>query len=128
MNSKQKGNIALSSAIKYFSDNNWTVLIPLNDSQDYDLAYEDSIGTIQKVQCKYTSQKTGINKDKFIVQLYVRGHKDKNGNSYQKFYKKGSIDYFFIETEIGNKYFIPFEDVEYLKTYTINESSNKYLI
>lgn len=128
MTTKQKGNIALTSAIKYFDNNNWTVLIPLNDSQDYDLAFEDDDGEIKKVQCKYTSCKAGVNKDKFIVKLYVCGHRDKNGNNYCKFYKEGSIDYFFIETENNDKYLIPYEDVKHLKSYTINESSNKYLI
>ena len=127
MTSKQKGNIALSSAIKYFCDNNWTVLLPLNDAQDYDLAFDDGCG-IKTVQCKYTSQRSGVNKDKFCVKLYVCGHKDKNGNNYYKFYKEQSIDFFFIETEDGSKYIIPYEDVKYLKTYTINQNSNKYNI
>ncbi len=128
MTTKQKGNIALTSAIKFFSDKTYTVLIPLNDSQDYDLAFEDSDGVIRKVQCKYTSQKQGVKKDKFIVKLYVCGHTDKNGNNYYKFYEEGSIDYFFIETEIGNRYLIPYNDIQHQKTYTINETSNKYLI
>lgn len=127
MTSKQKGNIALSSAIKYFCDNNWTVLLPLNDAQDYDLAFDDGCG-IKTVQCKYTSRKCGVNKDKFIVKLYVCGHKDKDGKSYEKLYEEGRIDYFFIETENGNKYMIPYEEVKQIKNYTVNQMSNKYQI
>lgn len=127
MTSKQKGNIALSSAIKYCSDNNWIVLIPLNDAQDYDLAFDDGNG-IKTIQCKYTSCKAGVNKDKFVVKFYVCGHKTANGDCYYKFYQDGVIDYFFIETEIGNKYLIPSQDVKNKNSYTINESSNKYLV
>ena len=36
--------------------------------------------------------------------------------------------YGLIETEDGSKYIIPYEDVKYLRTYTINQNSNKYKI
>lgn len=34
---KEKGRASLGIAIGYFSVNNYTVSIPLNDTQDYDL-------------------------------------------------------------------------------------------
>ena len=34
---KQRGNCGLGIAIGYFSTNGYTVSIPLNDTQDYDL-------------------------------------------------------------------------------------------
>ena len=37
---KQKGNCGLGMAIAYFSTNGYTVSIPLNDTQDYDLIVE----------------------------------------------------------------------------------------
>ena len=37
---KQKGNSGLGMAIAYFSTNGYTVSIPLNDTQDYDLVVE----------------------------------------------------------------------------------------
>lgn len=37
---KEKGNAALGLAIAYFSSNGYTVSIPLNDTQDYDLIVE----------------------------------------------------------------------------------------
>lgn len=37
---KEKGNSGLGMAIAYFSTNNYTVSIPLNDTQDYDLVIE----------------------------------------------------------------------------------------
>lgn len=37
---KQKGNTSLGMAIAYFSSHGYTVSIPLNDTQDYDLIVE----------------------------------------------------------------------------------------
>lgn len=37
---KEKGNSALGIAIAYFSTNGYTVSIPLNDTQDYDIVIE----------------------------------------------------------------------------------------
>ena len=39
-NNKEKGNAGLGAAIAYFSSNGYSVSIPLNDTQDYDLAIE----------------------------------------------------------------------------------------
>lgn len=37
---KEKGNSGLTMAIAYFSTSGYTVSIPLNDTQDYDLVAE----------------------------------------------------------------------------------------
>ena len=37
---KENGNTSLSFAISYFCSNGYTVSIPLNDTQDYDLIIE----------------------------------------------------------------------------------------
>lgn len=50
---KQKGNCGLGMAIAYFSTNGYTVQIPLNDTQDYDLIVEKN-GILQRVQVKAT--------------------------------------------------------------------------
>ncbi len=54
MNTHTKGNIALGKAIAYFTEQEYTVSIPLNDSQYYDLIVEKD-GVLQTVQVKYTS-------------------------------------------------------------------------
>ena len=40
LTNKQKGNTSLGIAIAYFTSNGYTVSIPLNDTQDYDLIVE----------------------------------------------------------------------------------------
>lgn len=51
--SREKGRAGLSLAIAYFGANGYTVSIPLNDTQDYDLVIEKE-GIFQTVQCKAT--------------------------------------------------------------------------
>ena len=53
---KQKGRAGLSLAIAYFGCNGYTVSLPINDTQWYDLIVEKD-GIIQTVQCKFTNSK-----------------------------------------------------------------------
>lgn len=54
MERKQIGRIGLSSAINYFTIKGYTVSLPLNDTQWYDLIIEKD-GVFQTVQCKATN-------------------------------------------------------------------------
>lgn len=54
---KEKGNSGLGMAIAYFTTNGYTVSIPLNDTQDYDLVVEKG-GVLKSVQVKATGCKT----------------------------------------------------------------------
>lgn len=54
---KEKGNSSLGIAIAYYSSNGYTVSIPLNDTQDYDLIV-DKDNILKKVQVKSTACKT----------------------------------------------------------------------
>lgn len=53
---KDKGRAGMSLAIAYFGANGYTVNIPLNDTQWYDLVVEKD-GVFQTVQCKATDSK-----------------------------------------------------------------------
>lgn len=55
-NNKDKGRAGLSLAIAYFGTNGYTVSLPINDTQWYDLIVEKD-GVIQTVQCKFTASK-----------------------------------------------------------------------
>ncbi len=48
---KEKGNTSLGMAIAYFTSQGYTVSIPLNDTQDYDLIIEKN-NILQTVQVK----------------------------------------------------------------------------
>lgn len=53
---KEKGRAGLSLAIAYFGSNGYTVNLPINDTQWYDLVVEKD-GVFQTVQCKFTASK-----------------------------------------------------------------------
>ena len=55
INRKNIGRIGLSMAINYFTVNGYTVSIPMNDTQWYDIVIEKD-GVFQTVQCKATSK------------------------------------------------------------------------
>ena len=56
VNRKQIGRIGLSMAINYFTINGYTVSLPINDTQWYDLIVEKD-GLFESVQCKATQTK-----------------------------------------------------------------------
>ena len=53
---KEKGNTGLGIAIAYYTSNGYTVSIPLNDTQDYDLIV-DKDNKLKRVQVKSSSFK-----------------------------------------------------------------------
>lgn len=55
-NNKEKGRAGISLAIAYFGTNGYTVSLPINDTQWYDLVVEKD-GIFQTVQCKFTASK-----------------------------------------------------------------------
>ncbi len=58
MDRKQIGRLGLSYAIVYYSELGYTISLPLNDTQWYDLIIEKD-GIIQTVQCKSTATESG---------------------------------------------------------------------
>lgn len=54
------GNAGLSMAIAYFDANGYTVSVPLNDTQNYDLVV-DMNGVLKKIQVKSTNNKEAKN-------------------------------------------------------------------
>lgn len=58
MDRKQIGRIGLSKAINYFTIQEYTVSLPMNDTQWYDLIIEKD-GQFETVQCKATNTDEG---------------------------------------------------------------------
>ncbi len=99
---KDKGRAGMSAAIAYFGMNGYTVSIPLNDTQDYDLVIEkDNI--FQKVQCKATGSLDGT-----IDFRITSGKKD--GKTVSNLIDT-NIDILFCLNQNGTMFCIPFEDV-----------------
>ena len=98
---KDKGRAGLSLAIAYFGTNGYTVSLPINDTQWYDLIVEKN-GIIQTVQCKFTASK-----DNNIVLKSCGGTK---GSVYDSVLDH-PLDLLFCADANQNLYVIPMEDL-----------------
>ena len=70
---REKGRAGMSLAIAYFGSNGYTVSIPLNDTQWYDLIVEKD-NNFYTVQCKATGSKDNV--------IQFRSSGGTNGSTY----------------------------------------------
>jgi len=103
---KEKGRIGLILAIEYFGLNGYTISMPLNDTQWYDMIVEKD-NHFYTVQCKFTDSKDGT--------IPFRSLGGTNGKCYDNVLNH-PLDYLFC-SNIEHSYLIPMED--------IRESGNK---
>lgn len=100
-NNKDKGRAGMSLAIAYFGSNGYTVSIPLNDTQWYDLIVEKD-GVFQTVQCKFTASK-----DKTVSLRSTGGTK---GSVYDNVLNN-PVDILFCADDEYNLFVIPISDM-----------------
>jgi len=119
---KERGNAGLAIAIAYFGANGYTVSVPLNDTQDYDLIVEIN-GELQKVQIKATGYKTNGN---YTVNLKSAG--GTKGTIYKRV-NETKVDLLFVLCENMDMYLIPKEEfLKYSSSMSLNESRKKYKV
>ena len=122
-NTKEKGRAGLSAAIAYFGMNGYTVSIPLNDTQDYDLIAEKD-GIFYKVQCKSTGTK--MPSGYYKVKLETWG--GANGGTRYSVVKNSSADLLFVLTEDKTMYVIPVSNISTDSMLTLNDNYKKYQV
>lgn len=117
---KEKGNTSLGIAIAYYTSNGYTVSIPLNDTQDYDLIV-DKDNILKRVQVKSTSciDKNG----KYQVALKSCG--GIKGTTY-KTIKETQVEEIFIFLENKDIYIIPKNVINNKSTLAICEKYKEY--
>lgn len=101
-NNKDKGRAGLSLAIAYFGSNGYTVSIPLNDTQWYDLIIEKD-GKFQTVQCKFTATK-----GKCVCLSSAGGT---CGKAYDSIHNHLLLDLLFCADDRMNLFVIPVNDI-----------------
>lgn len=95
-NSQSQGNVGMGQAISYYTQKGYTISIPLNDCQEYDLVVEYPDG-LKKVQVKTTRYKN--RSGNYVVNLRtMSGYKDRYS------YKVGTWDILFAVDETGKTY------------------------
>ena len=99
---KDKGRAGLSVAIGYFGTHGYTVSIPLNDTQDYDLLVDN--GNIYRISVKATGQRTPYG----VSVVSLRNMGGTKGKVYGRERDK-KIDYVFVLNEKQEMWLIPKE-------------------
>jgi len=119
---KEKGNSSLGIAIAYYSSNGYTVSIPLNDTQDYDLIV-DKDNILKKVQVKSSACKTKYGN----YQVALKSCGGTKGKTYKTVIET-AVDEVFILLENLEMYAIPIKEIQNKSTLTICDKYNKYKV
>ena len=101
MERKMIGRLGLAYAITYFSKQGYTISLPLNDTQWYDLIIEKN-GIFQSVQCKATATLSGS--------LSLRSTGGTNGSVYDLVINH-PVDILFCVDKDYNLFAIPMKDL-----------------
>ena len=119
---KEKGNSGLGMAIAYFTTKGYTVSIPLNDTQDYDLVIE-KFNKLYTVQVKATGCKTKYN----VYQVALKSCGGTRGKEY-KTVVNTNVDYIFILDAEKKMYLIPKTDILNKSTINLGERMATYRV
>lgn len=114
------GNAGLSMAIAYFGANGYTVSVPLNDTQDYDLIV-DIDGALKKIQVKATNHKES--RGSYTIQL-----RTVSGTT-RKVYKTvvdTDIDFLFCLCGDGTMFLIPKEEICHRSAIRLSTTKSKF--
>lgn len=119
---KEKGNTGLGIAIAYYTSNGYTVSIPLNDTQDYDLIV-DKDNILKRIQVKSTSYKTKYN----IYQVSLKSCGGTKGITYKTLIDTNA-DEIFILTNNLDIYIIPITKIQNRATINLCDKYQKYKV
>lgn len=117
---KNKGRAGMALAIAYFGANGYTVSIPLNDTQDYDLIVDDG-QKLQKVSIKSTNSQTGV--DSYECKLTSQG--GTRGTVYGNVLTS-SADLLFAVRGDGLLYLIPIKEITTKSVIKLVSEKNKF--
>ena len=118
---KDKGRAGLVLAIAYFGANGYTVSVPLNDTQDYDLIV-DKDNVLSKVSVKFTARKP---KTSYEIQLRSTGG---SGQMYYGTFIDSKADYLFAVTEEKKMYFIPKNEIKCSTSFSLTKDYDSFLV
>ena len=114
INRKAIGRNELKMAINYFTINGYTVSIPINDTQWYDIVVEKD-GLFQTVQCKATSGDV----------IDFRSTGGTKGIEYDNLLNHSELDYLFCVNGNLEMWLIPIKDITTTKQITLRTEHTK---
>ena len=113
---KQLGRMGLSMAINYFTLKGYTVSLPINDTQWYDLVIEKD-GVFQTVQCKATATENNI--------IDFRSTGGTNGGIYDNLLNHKELDLLFCIDKDKQMWVIPVKDITTSRQLTLRTEPTK---
>lgn len=115
----KQGNIGLGQAIAYYMSKGYVVLLPINDTQPYDLAVDKLDGNgLKRVSVK-TTQSKKTQSSNFLVDLRSSGGSRKQFTN--KLFDKSSCDIVFVYTIENDIWEFPSEKIEVTSTLSLNK-------
>ena len=114
INRKAIGRIGLSMAINYFTINGYTVSMPINDTQWYDIVVEKD-GLFQTIQCKATSGDV----------IDFRSTGGTKGIEYDNLLNHSGLDYLLCVNGNLEMWLIPIKDITTTKQITLRTEPTK---
>ena len=99
---RNRGRVGISLAIAYYGSNGYSVSIPLNDTQWYDLVIEKD-GVFQTVQCKCTTTEDAT--------IMFKSCGGANGGTYDNILNHSLDILFCVNGKTGDLYSIPIKDI-----------------
>ena len=116
---KDKGRAGLLCGMSYYGTNGYTILLPVNDTQDYDFVIEKN-NMFSKVQCKCTNY---MPSGRESYQLNLRNSGGTNGAVYGRVVES-SADILFALAGDGTMYSIPVVDLGNRNSISLRKESN----
>ncbi|MBO7696740.1 MAG: hypothetical protein J6T10_29275 [Methanobrevibacter sp.] len=116
VNRKQIGRIGLSMAINYFTLQGYTVSLPMNDTQWYDIVIEKD-GKFETVQCKATQTKDN--------RIDFRSTGGTKGEVYDNLLNHSELDYLFCVNKDLDMWLIPIKEITTTRQITLRTEPNK---
>ena len=116
VNRKQIGRLGLSMAINYFTIQGYTVSLPINDTQWYDLIVEKN-NQFFTVQCKATQTKNDS--------IDLRSTGGTKGSVYDNALNHSKLDYLFCVNKDLKMWLIPIKDITTSKQITLRTEPTK---
>lgn len=105
-NSNYQGNYGLGKCIAHYTQNEYIVSIPLNDTQDYDLIVERN-GLLQKIQVKTAS----------TDRVHLRSG---NYHGPKKKFSNENLDVLFVVDTNGHLYTVPIKNFSNSSSISVN--------
>ena len=116
INRKQIGRLGLSMAINYFTIQGYTVSLPINDTQWYDLIIEKD-NQFFTVQCKATQTENDS--------IDLRSTGGTKGSVYDNVLNHSKLDYLFCVNKDLKMWLIPVKDIITSKQITLRTEPTK---